>query len=680
MTVNTSTAQAQYTGNGVTHIFAIPFYFLVDTDIKISKKAAATGVVTVLVLNSDYTLTGAGNGAGGSATLVAAPASGDQVLIERNVAAVQQTAYPSNSVFPSASHEMALDRLTMLVQQLQVADGRTLTRGGLATSYDITPYGLTGIPTAVNPTDAVSLSQAQTIAAGAAGGIVPSLIVTYPGLAAAGGAGYVGFQLADTGSVARTAQTKMRDYVSLKDFGAVGNGTTDDTAAIQAAVNACVTSGKTLLVPAGKYRTTSVISVGGKLDMVGEGTSVDRGTGVPGTGSWFYLNHSGQGFFLVTTQQGGIFQKFGTYRSHPAPGVGWTPTVYDYDFFMSPAANEWTFKDMMLLNPYKGIKCSNRPTIDNVKMHAFVEGICIDDCRDTARLQNVHMWPFWSEDTNVTAYTLSNLKAYRFLRVDNPTMVGCFCIFANKGLSIENGATGTTYALRASCINFDGVVNGLVVDAAATGATMQVSNIIVQNKYDSVSVGAGVQIAGTNCQAIITGLSGYDFPQGIVRVDGTSNTVVVSSASFFNWDRASAGVPAVVCGAGNYCSVIDYSASNTFSTVAARFSDNVKTKHNDIITTSAVDVQAGMQHAGNIVLMSATRFLYLPGLVSGTAQNLPNGTRITVVNAQGSGGNVTVAPVSGVTLYRGGTSTNIVLSAGSAVTVLKTGDNAWIGL
>ena len=144
MTVNTSTAQAQYTGNGTTQIFAIPFYFLVDTDIKISKKAAATGTVSVLTLNSDYTLTGAGNGAGGSATLVVAPASGDQILIERNVVAVQQTAYPSNSVFPSASHEQALDRLTMLVQQLQTADSRTLTRGGLDTSYDITPYGLTG--------------------------------------------------------------------------------------------------------------------------------------------------------------------------------------------------------------------------------------------------------------------------------------------------------------------------------------------------------------------------------------------------------------------------------------------------------------------------------------------------------------------------------------------------------
>jgi hypothetical protein len=59
------------------------------------------------------------------------------------------------------------------------------------------------------------------------------------------------------GAVYRTVQDKGRDIVSVKDFGAVGDGVTNDRAAIQAALN----TGKSVYVPQGTYAIGSTISL-----------------------------------------------------------------------------------------------------------------------------------------------------------------------------------------------------------------------------------------------------------------------------------------------------------------------------------------------------------------------------------------------------------------------------------
>jgi hypothetical protein len=121
MTVSTSTSTASYTANGSTTTFAYPFRIFADSDLVVILRNTTTGVETVQVLNSAYTVTGAGNNAGGNVVFSVAPASGNTVFIRRQLPITQEVDYVPNDPFPAETHEAALDKLTMLVQQVNAS-------------------------------------------------------------------------------------------------------------------------------------------------------------------------------------------------------------------------------------------------------------------------------------------------------------------------------------------------------------------------------------------------------------------------------------------------------------------------------------------------------------------------------------------------------------------------------
>ena len=89
---------------------------------------------------------------------------------------------------------------------------------------------------------------------------------------------------AGTGAVATTIQNKLQESVSVKDFGAVGDGVTDDTGAIQAAIDRFSTVGGVLLFPVGVYKVTQTLNVNKPLFLEGAGSgSVYQPTQAPAT-------------------------------------------------------------------------------------------------------------------------------------------------------------------------------------------------------------------------------------------------------------------------------------------------------------------------------------------------------------------------------------------------------------
>jgi len=79
------------------------------------------------------------------------------------------------------------------------------------------------------------------------------------------------FTQSGTGATARTIDSKLKDTVSVKDFGTVGDGIADDTAAIQAAIVAARASLRTLLIPGGTYKITSSLTLTGQDWFIGCG-------------------------------------------------------------------------------------------------------------------------------------------------------------------------------------------------------------------------------------------------------------------------------------------------------------------------------------------------------------------------------------------------------------------------
>lgn len=235
MTVSTTTIKNSYTANGVTTVFPFTFRVL-DAEHLSVVLTDEENASTTQILNTDYTVpaTAIGVNGGGSVTFTTAPTDGYTVTLIRVTPKTQGTDFQNQGAFYPESHEEAFDREMMVSQELGEQVGRSLRGSFLDGPIDEMP------PAADRANMYLAFDADGNPVMSAGTGADAGLRAD---LAASGGSALVGFLQAGTGAVSRTVQSKLRERFHVDDFGAVGDGVTDDTAAILTANTAALALG-----------------------------------------------------------------------------------------------------------------------------------------------------------------------------------------------------------------------------------------------------------------------------------------------------------------------------------------------------------------------------------------------------------------------------------------------------
>lgn len=514
MTVSSSTARADYLGNGVSLAFSIPFRFLVNTDLLVLRTVTSTGNSTTLTLDSlgadGYSVTGAGQPSGGTITVITAPSALETLTILRSVSRTQLTDYIPNDPFPAESHERALDKLTMIVQE----QDETITRAL------VLPPGLPGTSSTLPLPDPLKGLRWN---AGASG--LENFEITP--FAAPGGSDNVGFLQAGVGANARTVQDKLRERASVLDFipAALHAGLAAGTelSPQQAGFNAALTAANEVVVPAGTYYLSDMVTipVGKRLVGAGRRKTLIR---VPAT---FNLAAAGV-FRLEAGEPGGEISDMTIEFEQPDAVLIGSYTQYP-PAINAQAAPRCKISRMRIALAWDGIDLtgnSGGSSIDDLELSMFNIGIEIHGSLDTMRINSLHLWPFGAGNTILTANQRGiNAAAYGIHsgQCDGLCLSNSLIFDVRKGVYCYKGATAVEYTIGSfSNVGFDGDGGLHIVDDARifasscyftkdsvdgnainqAGGTLHVANsrFLLQNAL--LTSNGGIEVSAGACELV----------------------------------------------------------------------------------------------------------------------------------------------------------------------------------
>jgi hypothetical protein len=238
----------------------------------------------------------------------------------------------------------------------------------------------------------------------------------------------------------------------VREFGAKGDGVTDDTAAFQRALDAKGSAGGGVVVaPRAVYRLAGHLNVPPAVTLRGVWESVPSHNGMrdPGTpkptddGTTFLVTEG------VGKEEGPAFITLASNSTLKGVVLYW-PAQHDDD---APDPYPWAIAmrgknpavlSVELLNPFNGIDATKneRHLVRDVSGQPLRRGVLVDEIYDIGRIENVHFNPWWSMKPKLLAWQMTNGEAFTFARTDWQYVFNTFCYGYHVGYRFRASPAG----------------------------------------------------------------------------------------------------------------------------------------------------------------------------------------------------------------------------------------------
>jgi hypothetical protein len=310
----------------------------------------------------------------------------------------------------------------------------------------------------------------------------------------------------------RTIADKFGETVSVKDYGAVGDGSTNDATAIQAALN----SGATYItVPTGSYLINAVLTMTAGQKLVGERSTIVIGNTLCGAGT--ENNTPIITMANNTTVQGLLFR---TQTQVVINATTTAPVVHPW-IINGDGCSYFQIRDIEFLACWRGIRAGvSAPCetmfIDTVEGICYNTGIYIDQCTDTSRINNLHLNPnyatynggagnFTNEDQIAYIRNTAQGNAIHVFRADWLQISNSFAYGYYRGLYLQVGTSTVAGAATVSMVNsgLDGckycIVSTQVINLAVSNTTLASTQLIVAETNKCVEIIGSGNFQFDNC-------------------------------------------------------------------------------------------------------------------------------------------------------------------------------------